>query len=254
VCVGGSCFRAQQVVAHDIERGEYVCQIPYFPAFESFADYSAPRCLALIKAAIGAASATPASSTRTAPNVSPTSATLGSTSSSRIEEPQINILSIDRWTMTCGVAASYRRGNVFLVGDAAHQFPPSGAFGMNTGLQDAHNLGWKLAAVGNTQVNVHVVVVVTHKSMCTLSSCERALRSFFFLCVCGYFTLLPRILFLGSFVWFLCVSLFLVVFVCGFVGLCLCLAMVMVSRWWCCRAVCCGIVLSSNGRCLQSVD
>jgi 2-polyprenyl-6-methoxyphenol hydroxylase-like FAD-dependent oxidoreductase len=36
---------------------------------------------------------------------------------------------------------------VLLAGDAAHRFPPSGGFGMNTGVQDAHNLGWKLAAV-----------------------------------------------------------------------------------------------------------
>ena len=35
----------------------------------------------------------------------------------------------------------------FLCGDAAHAFPPAGGFGMNTGLQDAHNLAWKLAAV-----------------------------------------------------------------------------------------------------------
>ncbi len=34
---------------------------------------------------------------------------------------------------------------VFLVGDAAHRFPPAGGFGMNTGIQDAHNLAWKLA-------------------------------------------------------------------------------------------------------------
>jgi 2-polyprenyl-6-methoxyphenol hydroxylase-like FAD-dependent oxidoreductase len=35
---------------------------------------------------------------------------------------------------------------VFLAGDAAHRFPPAGGFGMNTGVQDAHNLAWKLAA------------------------------------------------------------------------------------------------------------
>jgi FAD binding domain len=35
---------------------------------------------------------------------------------------------------------------VFLAGDAAHCFPPAGGFGMNTGIQDAHNLAWKLAA------------------------------------------------------------------------------------------------------------
>ena len=37
--------------------------------------------------------------------------------------------------------------NIFLVGDSAHRFPPAGGFGMNTGLQDAHNIAWKLALV-----------------------------------------------------------------------------------------------------------
>ncbi len=40
---------------------------------------------------------------------------------------------------------------MFLAGDAAHQMPPTGAFGANTGIQDAHNLAWKLAAVLNGQ-------------------------------------------------------------------------------------------------------
>jgi 2-polyprenyl-6-methoxyphenol hydroxylase-like FAD-dependent oxidoreductase len=43
--------------------------------------------------------------------------------------------------------ASYRRGNVFLAGDAAHIHSPVGAQGMNTGIQDAWNLGWKLSMV-----------------------------------------------------------------------------------------------------------
>src|SRR5262249_19700762 len=46
-------------------------------------------------------------------------------------------------------AAAYRRGRVFLAGDAAHVFPPFGGQGMNTGIQDADNLAWKLAAVIN---------------------------------------------------------------------------------------------------------
>ena len=45
--------------------------------------------------------------------------------------------------------ASYRRGRVFLAGDAAHIHSPVGAQGMNTGIQDAWNLGWKLALVSN---------------------------------------------------------------------------------------------------------
>ena len=56
-----------------------------------------------------------------------------------------------RWFSTYRVhhriAAHFRTGPVFLAGDAAHVHSPVGAQGMNTGLQDAHNLGWKLAAV-----------------------------------------------------------------------------------------------------------
>jgi 2-polyprenyl-6-methoxyphenol hydroxylase-like FAD-dependent oxidoreductase len=44
-------------------------------------------------------------------------------------------------------AARYRTGRVFLAGDAAHVHSPAGAQGMNTGIQDAWNLGWKLALV-----------------------------------------------------------------------------------------------------------
>ncbi len=51
------------------------------------------------------------------------------------------------WQMTCQVAKRYHEGNVFLVGDAAHRFPPTGGMGMNTGIADAFNLTWKIAAV-----------------------------------------------------------------------------------------------------------
>ena len=45
------------------------------------------------------------------------------------------------------VAETYRNQSIFLVGDAAHRYPPSGGLGLNTGVGDAHNLAWKLAAV-----------------------------------------------------------------------------------------------------------
>ncbi|MGB5813104.1 MAG: FAD-dependent monooxygenase [Polyangiales bacterium] len=59
----------------------------------------------------------------------------------------IEIKSISFWRMTVQVADAYRRGRAFLVGDSSHRFPPTGGLGMNTGIADAHNLCWKLAAV-----------------------------------------------------------------------------------------------------------
>jgi 2-polyprenyl-6-methoxyphenol hydroxylase-like FAD-dependent oxidoreductase len=59
----------------------------------------------------------------------------------------IKILKTSSWTMTSQIADRYRDGRVFLVGDAAHRFPPSGGMGLNSGVQDAHNLAWKLHAV-----------------------------------------------------------------------------------------------------------
>ncbi|MFD8780738.1 FAD-dependent monooxygenase [Kitasatospora sp. NPDC059599] len=51
------------------------------------------------------------------------------------------------WRMDARLAAAYRRSRVLLAGDAAHVVPPTGGHGMNTGLGDADNLAWKLAAV-----------------------------------------------------------------------------------------------------------
>jgi len=54
---------------------------------------------------------------------------------------------ISRFTDMTRQAASYRKGRVLLAGDAAHVHPPQGGQGLNTGVQDAVNLGWKLAQV-----------------------------------------------------------------------------------------------------------
>ena len=51
------------------------------------------------------------------------------------------------WRLNVRIVDRYREGRVFLAGDAAHIHSPAGGQGMNTGIQDAHNLGWKLAAV-----------------------------------------------------------------------------------------------------------
>lgn len=50
------------------------------------------------------------------------------------------------WDLRFALADSYRAGRVFIAGDAAHSHPPYGGYGINSGLEDAVNLGWKLAA------------------------------------------------------------------------------------------------------------
>ena len=57
------------------------------------------------------------------------------------------VLSTDPWTARMQIADRMRAGRVFLAGDAAHLNPPFGGHGLNTGLGDAVDLGWKLAAV-----------------------------------------------------------------------------------------------------------
>jgi hypothetical protein len=51
------------------------------------------------------------------------------------------------WAVAAYVADRFRAGRCFLIGDAAHLMPPTGAFGGNSGIHDAHNLAWKLAHV-----------------------------------------------------------------------------------------------------------
>ncbi len=62
-------------------------------------------------------------------------------------EIDAEVLGTDPWTARMLLADRYRNGRVFLVGDAAHLNPPWGGHGFNTGIGDAVNIGWKLAAV-----------------------------------------------------------------------------------------------------------
>jgi putative polyketide hydroxylase len=59
----------------------------------------------------------------------------------------ITVENIMHWEASAEMAEKFQDGRVFLAGDAAHVMPPSGGFGGNTGVQDAHNLAWKLALV-----------------------------------------------------------------------------------------------------------
>lgn len=96
----------------------WVLHISYDPAKgQSPADFTPERCRELIRVAIGS------------PDVA------------------VEVLSILPWQVAARVAERFREGRVFLMGDAAHVVPPTGAYGMNTGIGDAHNLAWKLALV-----------------------------------------------------------------------------------------------------------
>jgi 2-polyprenyl-6-methoxyphenol hydroxylase-like FAD-dependent oxidoreductase len=104
------------VVAHALSRGEFVAQIPFFPPLQPFSAFDGKRCVQLIQQWIG-------------------------------REMTVQVKSIRQWSMRVALSDRFRSqgGRCFLVGDAAHQFTPAGGFGMNTGIQDAHNLIWKIA-------------------------------------------------------------------------------------------------------------
>ncbi|CAG9191284.1 Monooxygenase [Paraburkholderia sabiae] len=82
--------------------------------------------------------------------------------------PEGTQLSSMRWSsvyrVSHRIASAYGRGRVFIAGDAAHIHPPVGGQGMNTGLQDAHNLAWKLA---------HVAKGFAHPALLDSYSAER---------------------------------------------------------------------------------
>ena len=62
-------------------------------------------------------------------------------------EFDVDFQHIGFWELRVAAADSYGAGRVFIAGDAAHSHPPYGGYGINTGFEDAANLGWKLAAV-----------------------------------------------------------------------------------------------------------
>ena len=66
---------------------------------------------------------------------------------SGVHDLEVELLARVAWMMQADSAERWRDGNVFLAGDAAHRMTPAGGLGLNTGIQDVHNLCWKLAAV-----------------------------------------------------------------------------------------------------------
>tara|TARA_R100000027_G_scaffold43940_1_gene33041 strand:+ start:6068 stop:7690 length:1623 start_codon:yes stop_codon:yes gene_type:complete len=72
---------------------------------------------------------------------------------SGLPEVPVEVMSISPWAMSPKVASEWRAGRVLFTGDAAARLSPAGGLGMNTGLQSAVNLAWKLAAVVHGQAS-----------------------------------------------------------------------------------------------------
>lgn len=95
----------------------YRLDVVYDPEEETIEDYPEERCIRLIRTAIG------------------------------IPDIPVTVKKVLTWEMAARVADRFQQGRVFLVGDSARVQPPSGGLGGNTGIAEAQNLAWKLAAV-----------------------------------------------------------------------------------------------------------
>ena len=88
------------------------------------------------------------------------------------------LLNRDAWRMTAQVADCFRVGNVFLVGDAAHRFPPTGGLGLNSGVADVHNLVWKIAAHRNGATDALLDTYESERMPVVQRNCDASLENF----------------------------------------------------------------------------
>jgi 2,4-dichlorophenol 6-monooxygenase len=80
-----------------------------------------------------------------------------------IGDHPLEIHKITRWSLEGVVAARFQMGRVFLLGDAAHRHPPTGGLGLNSAIQDAHNICWKLSAVLDGQAKEELLSTYEHE-------------------------------------------------------------------------------------------
>lgn len=102
-------------VAHDIDR-EWVFMQPMDQSTESVDDYDDERCLGVLRRSAGC-------------------------------DIDAEVLGRTTWWMSAQHADSMGEGRIFIAGDAAHRFPPTGGLGLNSGVADVHALLWRIAAI-----------------------------------------------------------------------------------------------------------
>lgn len=94
---------------------QWLYMAPFRPDQERIEDFNETRCVRLVRSAVGD------------------------------QNLDVEVLSTLPWAGSAAIAERFREGRVFLAGDAAHLIPPTGGQAMNVGIQDVHNLAWKLA-------------------------------------------------------------------------------------------------------------
>ncbi len=72
---------------------------------------------------------------------------------SGLEDEDVDILGMSPWVMSPRISREWKKGRIFLTGDASARLSPAGGLGMNTGLQSAHNLAWKVASVVRSEAS-----------------------------------------------------------------------------------------------------
>ncbi|MFI0967690.1 FAD-dependent monooxygenase [Streptomyces sp. NPDC021080] len=124
------CFvsndRVKGVLGRLDDAGRWVLA-PSLPPQETHAEYSEEDCIEMVRAAVG------------------------------VPDLDVAVESSSSWEIAARIADRFRFGRVLLAGDAAHVMPPTGGFGGNMGVQDAHNLAWKLALVLRGQAGAELL-------------------------------------------------------------------------------------------------